>query len=79
VAARALLRRIAFIDFFDPDAGVIALVLQLSPEHRPARIEHGLGHVCFCKASSIHIANEDRTMFFDKPGTEHVQEVLHAV
>ena len=70
---------VGFIDFPDPATGAIALVLQLSPEHRPARIEHAFRHVRFSQASGVHIANEDGPMFFDKPGAELVQKVFSAI
>jgi len=67
------------IDLPDPATGVFALVLQHRSKRRPARIGYGLGHGRFRKASRVHIANENCTVFLDKVGAQLAQEVFPAI
>ena len=51
-----------FVDFFEPHACVIALVLQHGSKCAPPRIEHRLRLRSLCKGRGIHVADEDRTV-----------------
>src|SRR6476661_2823503 len=70
---------IRFVDFLEQHARRNRLVLKHCSEHRPACIQDGFRHLGFRKAGSVHVANEDRTILFDEPGAEFVQEVFPAV
>lgn len=53
---------IYLIDFLEPDSVRHRLVAELGSEHRPAGIQHGLGHAGLCQLGAAHVADEDGSM-----------------
>src|SRR5258708_4817560 len=65
-----------FIDFIEPHACVIALVLHHGSKCAPTRIEHRLGHSGLCQSRGIYVADEDSTVGLHQTGAQFMQEVF---
>ena len=74
-----ILGRISLVDFLEPHACAIALVLQHGPERAPARIEHGLCHASLREGGGVNIPDEDRAVPLHQRGGTFVQEILPAM
>jgi len=55
------------------------LVVELVAEHRPASIEHGLGHPRRCKLGDVHIADRDQPVLSSDPSGLLVQVMAPAL
>ena len=64
-------------DIHRPPSG--SLVSQHSAEAAPTGIEHGFRHPCLCKFGSVHIADDDQTIFIRQPLAGDVKKVLSPV
>jgi hypothetical protein len=65
-----------FIDFVEPQACVIAFILQHGSKCAPARIKHRLGHSGLRKDGGIHVADDDSTVGLHQTGAQFVQEIF---
>ena len=65
-AAAALLGGELLVDWFEPYACVIALVLQHGSESAPPGVQHGLGHAGAGELLGVDVAHENRLMVFDQ-------------
>lgn len=68
-----------FVDFLEPHACVIALVLQHGSKCTPPRIEHRLCLSSLGEGGGIHVADEDGTTASHETGAQFVQEIFSAI
>jgi hypothetical protein len=68
-----------FLDFCEPHACVVAFIPKHGSERTPTCIQDRLRLSGLGEGGGIHIADEDRTMAFDQPGAQFVQEILPAI
>ena len=68
-----------FVDFSEPHACVIALVLQHGSKCAPSGIEHRLSLSGLGKSRGIDVTDEDCTVGFDQAGAQFVKEIFPAI
>ncbi len=57
-AVSACSRGVSLIDHCKLSRCLLTFIIELSPEHAPARIEHGFGHPCTGKLRCTHVTDE---------------------